>query len=164
VVKVAPNGDLPDGSSLVHPETTVLCCDDVLYLFNRNDVRCVPLVYVSKDFGETWSAAASHDIPYFNSKIYGGMLSDGRLYLIANVERQLRTKLVLYVSEKDKLCFTRQKVLIDCAAKGSAMLRCHYPAATESDGKLYVIATSNFAQENMNERGAVLFTVDLQEI
>ena len=164
VVKVAPNGDLPDGSFLVHPETTLLCCDNVLYLFNRNDRRKVPLVYVSRDFGESWSEAMSHDIPYVNSKIYSGMLSDGRFYLIANTENSDRSKLVLYVSEKGRLKFTDQKILIDCGYSADDMKLCHYPAAVESGGKLYIIATADYAGEELRGRGAVLFILDLSEI
>jgi len=164
VVKVAPNGTLPDGSSLVHPETTLICCDNVLYLFNRNDRRRIPLVYVSRDFGESWSELISHDIPYISSKIYSGVLSDGRFYLIANIDHYSRSKLVLYISEKGKLNFTRQKLLINCDASAEDILRCHYPAAVESDGKLYVIASMDYVGKELKGRGAVLFTVDLQEL
>lgn len=164
VVKVAPNGDLPDGSCLVYPETTLLCCDNVLYLFNRNDRRKVPLVYVSRDFGESWSEAMAHDIPYRGTKIYSGMLSDGRFYLIANADRSNRSKLVLYVSEKNEVKFTRQKVLIDCEVSDDDMKQCHYPAAVESGGKLYIIATADYAGEELRGRGAVLFTLELSEI
>ena len=38
---------------------------------------------------------------------------------------------------------------------------CHYPAAVESDGKLYVIATKNYEGSH---RGAILFVIDLQDI
>lgn len=164
VVKVAANGDLPDGSCLVHPETTLLCCDGVLYLFNRNDKRKNPLVYVSKDFGESWSEAMGHDIPYRSSKIYSGTLSDGRFYLIANADRSNRSKLVLYVSERDKLKFTRQKMLIDCAVSDDDMTRCHYPAAVEYNGWLHIIATANYSGDDIKGRGAVLFSVDLKNI
>ena len=164
VVKVAENGNLSDGSRLIHPETTLLYCDDTLYLFNRNDMRSVPLVYVSKDFGESWSEAMGHDIPYRNSKIYSGMLSDGRFYLIANADRSNRSKLVLYVSEKNELKFTRQKVLVDCEVSNDDMIHCHYPAAVESNGLLYVIATAYYDGKNIKGRGAVLFTVDLKNI
>ena len=163
VVKVAENGGLPDGSSRVHPETTLLCCDGVLYLFNRNDRRKVPLVYASKDFGESWSEAMSHDIPYRSTKIYSGTLSDGRFYLIANTERPNRSKLVLYISEKNEVKFTKQKVLIDCEASNDDIKKCHYPAAVEKDGVLYIIATADYAGGSLNGRGAVLFAVDLTD-
>lgn len=163
VVKVAENGDLPDGSSLVHPETTLICCNDVLYLFNRNDRRNVPLVYVSVDFGENWSEAMAHDVPYRNSKIYSGMLTDGRCYLISNTDRADRSKLTLFVSENGELKFTKEKLLIDCEATQD-MIMCHYPAAIEFDGMLYIIATASYEREDLRGRGAVLFTIDLKNI
>lgn len=159
VVRVAENGGLPDGSSYVHPETTLICCDDLLYLFNRNDRRNVPIVYVSRDFGETWSEPMAHDIPYTSSKIYSGSLSDGRFYLIANEVYPERTRLVLYISEKGKMRFEKQVLLIDCK-NDKQMYKCHYPAAIEKNGILCIIATSSYS----NGRGAVLFTVDLKDI
>ncbi|MBP3436423.1 MAG: helix-turn-helix domain-containing protein [Clostridia bacterium] len=164
VVKVAENGLLPDGESLVHPETTVICHRNILYMFNRNDKRKVPLVYISNDFGESWSEAMAHDIPYRESKIYSGMLRDGRFYLIANADRFNRSKLVLYLSEKDELKFTKQRVLMDCESAKGDMIKCHYPAAVEKDGMLYIIATADYAGEDMRGRGAILFTVDLSSL
>ena len=162
IVKVAENGNLLDGERLVHPETTVICCDDVLYLFNRNDRRKVPLVYTSKDFGESWSQAMAHDIPYINSKIYGGTLSDGRHFLIANKDKDDRSKLVLYMTEKGTFTFTKSMLLMDCKNSIHNISRCHYPAAVEHDGKLYIIATADYKGDVIYGRGAVLFTVDLK--
>jgi AraC-like DNA-binding protein len=162
IIKVAENGNLLDGERLVHPETTVIYCDDVLYLFNRNDRRKVPLVYTSKDFGESWSQAMAHDIPYISSKIYGGTLSDGRHFLIANTDKEDRSKLVLYLAEKDTLVFTKSMLLMDCKKSVHNISRCHYPAAVEHDRKLYIIATADYKGEAMCGRGAVLFTVDLK--
>lgn len=164
VVRVAKNGDFPDGESLIHPETTLICCDDTLYLFNRNDKRSVPLVYISKDYGETWSAPMSHDIPYRNSKIYSGTLSDGRHYIIATIDRVNRTKLALYVSDKDTIVFRHCKILMDCEVANNHVSHCHYPAAYESDGVLYIIATAVYDDQELSGRGAVLFKVDLKTI
>ena len=162
IIKVAENGNLLDGERLVHPETTVICCDDVLYLFNRNDRRKVPLVYTSKDFGESWTQAMAHDIPYISSKIYGGTLSDGRHFLIANKDKHDRSKLVLYMTEKGTFTFTKSMLLMDCENSIHNISRCHYPAAVEHDGKLYIIATAEYKGDVIYGRGAVLFTVDLK--
>lgn len=164
VVKVAENGNLPDGSSLVHPETTLVCCDSRLYLFNRNDKRTVPLVYVSDDFGESWSDAMAHDIPYRSTKIYSGQLSDGRFYLIGNTERSDRSRLELFISEPNEMRFVKRKLLIDCENSEDDIIKCHYPAAVEKDGALFIIATANYARENGSERGAILFRVSLNSI
>ena len=161
VVYVAENGILADGESLVYPEATVVFCDGQLYMFNRNDKRNVPLVYISKDLGESWSEPLAHDIPYVSSKIYSGQLSDGRFYLIANTDRADRSKLVLYLSEKNKLNFTRAIVLADCETSDNDMLKCHYPFAVEYDGKLLVIATVDYVTNEPHARGAVMFFVDL---
>lgn len=41
-------------------------------------------------------------------------------------------------------------------------MACHYLAAIESDGKLYVITTKNF--DSWIRRGAELFVIDLKDI
>ena len=163
VVSVAKDGVLPDGESLIYPETTVSCCEDTLYMFNRNDCRRVPLVYISKDYGETWSEVYAHDIPYVSSKIYAGELNDDRHYLIANILDEERSKLVLYLTSDKDLKFTNSLTLIDCA-KGGDIKKCHYPCAIEKDKKLYIIATAEYITEESKTRGAVLFTVDLENI
>ena len=157
IVNVAEDKFLPDNSDLIYPETTVICNQNDLYLFSRNDTRSVPLVYVSKDFGETWSKVLSHDIPYIDSKIYCGQLSNGRYYLIANTDKHDRSKLSLFVSEKDSLKFTKRIELFDsdyqCAYKF------HYPCAYESNGNLYIIATASYNGENIKGRGSILITL-----
>ncbi len=164
VVNVAKDGLLPDGETLIYPETTVICVDDVLYMFNRNDYRRVPIVYTSNDFGETWSELTAHDIPYVSSKIYAGKLLDGRYYLVANSDREDRSKLVLYVSEKGELKFTKQMILTDCKKRDDGIKQCHYPGVCEKDGKLYIIATASYTGRDLRGRGAILFTVDLDTI
>ncbi|MBQ8814652.1 MAG: exo-alpha-sialidase [Lachnospiraceae bacterium] len=159
LVKIVENGNLPDGKILVHPELSVICNEDILYMFCRNDQRQVPLVYISTDFGETWSDAHAHDIPYISSKIYGGTLSDGRNYLVANTHRRDRSKLVVYFTAKDSIHFESYLVLFDKENTDmNGIIACDYPSAVESDGKLYIITTKRYSRYN---RGAVLFTVEL---
>jgi len=164
LVKVSPNGKLPAGADLLYPETTVFSCNDVLYMFNRNDKRNVPLVYTSSDFGEHWSEVNSHDIPYRSTKIYAGNLSDGRAYVIANTENQDRSKLVLFVSKKGTPKFNKQLVLFDKRFDKTDMYECHYPSAVESNGKLYIITTAGYNGKELNGKGSVVFTVDLGNI
>ncbi len=163
LVKIAENGDLPDGRKLVHPEISVMCVDNILYMFNRNDQRKVPLVYISKDFGENWSCAHNHDIPYVSSKIYAGNLSSGRNYLVANIDEFDRSKLAVYFTDKNSKNFNKKILLFD---KENTNIKnataCHYPCAYESDGKLYIIATVSYSE--WIRRGAVLFILDLNEI
>lgn len=160
LIKVAPNGDLLGGKKLVHPEMTVVLAEDKLFLFNRNDQSRIPLAYISEDFGESWSQAVTHDIPYVSSKIYGGELADGRHYLICNTDRFNRSKMVVYFTDGEEVLFTKRLVLFD-EPDGYAWGGCHYPGAHEADGKLYVIATIGYEGKT---RGADLFTVDLKKI
>lgn len=164
LVKVAENGNLPDGDNLVHPETTVICEGDTLYLFNRNDKKRVPLVYISKDYGESWTKQISHDIPYVSTKLYGGELSDGRFYLVCNIDKFNRSKLALFISEKGKLKFDKKIILKDCDDNVDDIIKCHYPACYESDGVLYIIATADYNGQTLRGRGAILFKVDLRSI
>lgn len=163
VVKIAENGDLPDGKKLVTPEISAMCVDNVLYMFCRNDQRRVPLVYISKDFGETWSEAFGHDIPYVSSKIYAGTLSDGRSYLVANIDEFDRSRLAVYFTDKNSKMFNKKMILFD---KNTTNIKnataCHYPCAYQSGDKLYIIATINY--ETFSRRGAVLFVVDPNKI
>ena len=82
-----------DGSKFVHPETSLIVSDAAIYAFCRNDCHNVPILYISKDNGESWSEALTHDIPLGACKIYSGTLSDGRNYIIGNIG-----------SAREKLC------------------------------------------------------------
>jgi len=157
LVKVAENGILPDSSSLIHPETTVFISGERLYMFNRNDVRRVPIVYFSDDFGESWSEGHSHDIPYISSKIYTGNLSNGKKYLIANIDTFGRSRLALYFTDKNSDKFSSKITLFDKKISVfEEATMCHYPCAYESNGYLYVIATLG-----KERRGAILFKIKL---
>ncbi len=160
LVKLQADGYLPDGTQLLHPELSVIEEAGTLYMFCRNDERRVPLVYISKDMGESWSVATGHDIPYISSKIYTGTLKDGRHYLIANIDDYSRRRLALYFSEKGSVTFNRRLVL-DGEKDGISFERLHYPSACEVDGKLYVIVSIDYKGEG---RGSALLTVDLSKI
>jgi len=162
LVKIAENGDLPDGTELRHPEISVMQAGDRLYMFNRNDRRKVPLLYLSEDLGESWSEAYSHDIPYVNSKMYAGNLADGRKYLVANIDRPDRSCLAIYFTEPRGEKFTRKQILFDGQPTATQNApACHYPVAHESNGKLYIIATVSY---DPTTRGATLFIIDLKEL
>lgn len=165
LVKLQEDGNLEDGVKFIHPEISVICCNDILYMFCRNDMQEIPLVYLSKDYGESWSVACSHDIPIQSSKIYCGTLSDGRNYLIANIEQPDRSKLAVYFSEKNSMKFTQCLILFDKAQIDAdplmqQVIQCHYPSACEYDGMLYIIATKNC--ERWERRGAVLYKINLK--
>ena len=159
-VKIQPDGFLPDGSQLLHPECSALEEGDTLYMFCRDDERCVPLVYISHDSGESWSGPVGHDIPIVSSKIYTGKLSTGENYLVANIDTTERSRLAIYFSEKGSVRFDR-RLVVDGEKDGIAFTRLHYPSAYEANGKLYVIASIDYEGEG---RGAALLTVDLDRI
>lgn len=163
LVNIAPNGNLVDGSVLIYPEMTVIDCENTLFAFCRNDERNVPLVYLSKDCGETWSEALAHDIPYVSSKIYAGTLKNGKNYLIANTDNVKRSKLSVYFSERGKMQFDKELVLFDIKNKEIPdAIACHYPAAVETEDTLYVITTISY--NDMAFRGATLFAIDIRDI
>lgn len=159
LVKIMENGNLFDGTKLVHPEISVICAKEILYMFCRNDKRKVPLVYISNDYGETWSHTYAHDIPYVSTKLYCGTLIDGRHYMICNTDKLNRSKLSIYFTNDQSLKFSKQLVLFDTDnyPGWGAM---HYPAACEYDGYLYIIATKGYDNAT---RGAELFKVNIKE-
>ena len=160
LVKIAENGDLPDGSALVHPEIWPILDGGRIWMFCRNDRRRVPLVYCSDDRGETWSAPMAYDIPAVSSKICCGTLTDGRHYWIGNIHHFDRRRLALYLSEPGELRFTSCRILHDSAEQGwDNAVNWHYPAAAEHDGKLYVITTVGCG--SFTRRGAAVTIVEL---
>ena len=132
----------------------------MLYMFCRNDERRVPLVYISSDMGESWSAATAHDIPYVSSKIYTGTLLDGRHYLIANIDDYSRRRLALYFTDKGELRF-KERLVLDGEKDGIRWTKLHYPCAYEANGMLYVILSIDYEGKG---RGSALLTVDLSKI
>lgn len=121
----------------------------------------------SYDGGKTWTdlqiiCEDKEEKIKYCPPVYGicdGNLSDGRTYLIANVEEFDRSKLVLYLSEPGKEKFSQQLVLFDKRTCGLDNAEaCHYSAACEWNGKLWIIASLNSA---WLKRSAVVFTVEL---
>ncbi len=159
LVKLAENGDLPDGEKFVHPEICPIIRKDSIYMFCRNDKRRVPFLYISKDNAESWQGPYTHDIPLVSTKVYAGKLSDGRCYIVGNIDKPARTKLVVYFSEKDTMEFTKCLVLCD-SDKGLEGCM-HYPVAYENEGKLYISYTRNYTWER---RGAALAVIDLKRV
>ncbi len=162
LVKIAENGDLPNGEAFVHPELSAIVDGETVYIFSRNDKGAFPILYISKDNGETWSEAHSVDMPLSDTKIYSGTLSDGRNYIIGNTYPG-RSKLVILFTEPGKMKFTKGFVLQDEKSEKLGYGTCwHYPVAYEANGKLYVIYTFNL--ESFTKRGAALSVIDIDKI
>ena len=161
------------------PETTVMVVGKTLYMFSRSDSPELTLVYVSTDNGETWSAPATQDIPLRSVKMYAGTLKDGRNYIVGNAEVAGRTRVILYLSEKNSCRFTKQVVLYDAANPTVAKTEmCHYPCVYESGGKLYItltvgykktsnivpVTTHNSDRYSWFVRGLNLFTLNVSSL
>lgn len=163
LVRIAENGDLPDGSALVHPEISAIIEGEDLYIFCRDDQRQVPLLYHSPDLGETWEGPIAHNIPLINSKIYSGTLQDGRHYLIGNLPTESkgdRSRLALFFTRPHSLKFSSGLLLQD--GKNQAMgfgHHWHYPVAWETGNHLMIIYTVSMED---HRRGAVLTAVPLK--
>jgi hypothetical protein len=118
---------------------------DTLYFFVRNQAGEVPLLYISHDFGETWSELLSHDVDVRASKMAAGTLSDGRGYLFANVETWGRRVLRLFLTEPNDPQFTKQYTIFHYQNPYVAdAYTAHYPSVWEDNGKLYISATVNY--------------------
>lgn len=165
LVKIQEDGMLPDGAHLEHAEISAIVNENKVYIFNRNDYRKVPLIYLSEDNGESWSKVMSHNIPLAATKIYSGTLSDGRNYIIGNVFNDYkRDRFAIFVSEPHTMHFTKGYWIQDIFAKEHAVgAAWHYPVAYEADGKLYVIYTVNM-NEDWVTRGAMLSVMPLDSI
>ena len=135
----------PDGTVFVFPETSSIVHGEEIWTFCRND-GSVPLLYVSTDCGENWTLY-SHDIPFEDTKIYSGTLSDGRDYVIGNLQSgESRSRLAIFFTEPHSKQF-KNGALIQCgydpADPELPSRQWSYPACWEADGKLYVIYTKN---------------------
>lgn len=165
LVKIAKNGDLPNGTVYRHPEISAVVSGETVTMFCRNDRTKVPIVYFSYDNGESWSAPYAHDIPFSSSKMYAGTLADGRNYVVGNIRikgKHPRGVLALYLTDAGSTSFSKMCVLADGEHpdfKNSAAW--HYPAVTEQNGNLKVICTVSFTDKT---RGAVMIDIDTNKI
>ncbi len=163
IVKLQDGGTLPDNTSFVHPEPSAIINDGKIYVFVRNDFRQFQLVYLSEDNAESWSAPIIHNIAFSNSKTYSGTLSDGRNYIIGNMQPD-RTRLVMLVSDKEGLRFNKRIILQDKRSENLGFgFTWHYPYACEADGRLYVIYTVGVGTD-WRVRGAVVSVADIDKI
>lgn len=163
IVKVLPDKNLPNGDYYHHPENSAIVDGDKVYLFSRNDMGRVPLIYISEDNGETWSAPMRHQIPFSNSKMYSGTLSNGRNYVIGNLQ-PWRWDLAIFFTDKNSMVFNTGYLLQEQKPIGIySGKQWSYPVAYEADGKLYVIYSAEVS--NHFHRGAWVSVVpiDLDE-
>lgn len=143
LVKIYPSKTLPDGVDFQFPETAVIVDGAEITAFTRNDREAAPVMFISRDCGETWSNPMTHDLPVGRAKMYAGKLSDNRRFLVSNLETSGRNKLVLFLTKKNSKMFSEYLVIRNGNDAGlDATPEWSYPAAIEYDSKLYVIYTS----------------------
>lgn len=142
IVEICPFYKGFDGWNYL-PETCLSIYDDgSIIAFVRHDCR-YPQLYESADSGETWTPSQVHDIPVGNSKLFSGILSDGRSYLITNLAGQQRDTLALFLSKPGERTFSDAWLLRNGNDETlNATPEWSYPAAVEDGGYLYVVCTS----------------------
>jgi len=143
IIPLTYNNKLPCEGILDFPETTVIVTKNHIKAFVRNHSEC-PLLFISDDYGRTWSDPYPHNFPFASSKIYAGRLSTGQNYVLANlVSDGYRDLLALAVSEPGKEQFSKiWKIREDKSAVLQSGPEWSYPCAIEFDSKLYVVYTS----------------------
>ncbi|QHI68536.1 exo-alpha-sialidase [Tichowtungia aerotolerans] len=129
-------------------ETTILVYDDKLIAVMRSSFPGAAGISVSQNYGRSWSAAQASDFSMVQSKPFGGVLSNGQPYLIANVSDgggNDRDTLVIAVGQPATQSFCRMwtvrrgrtpQPLLEGLYKTPGW---HYPYAYEYNGNLYVI-------------------------
>ncbi|QHI68529.1 exo-alpha-sialidase [Tichowtungia aerotolerans] len=129
-------------------ETTLIVDDGQVTAVMRSSFPGVAGVSASSDFGRSWTRARASNFPMIRSKVFGGMLSTGQRYLVANVsdgDPMDRSTLAVAVSRPGGEAFVRmykirQGVTYQPVFKGKhKMPGWQYPYAYEHDGNLYVI-------------------------
>ncbi len=139
LVKIQENEYISEKVKHEHAECSAILEGEKVYMFCRDDLCRVPVLYISEDFAETWSKAIAHNIPFSNAKIYAGTLSDGRRYVIGNLYPE-RHKLAIFLTEGKDMVFTKGYMLQDGMSEILQYGQTHsYPSACEAEGKLYII-------------------------
>ena len=120
-------------------------------------------MFESLDSGNSWNYTDESLLPIMNAKMYAGVLSDGRHYLIYNeiTEKRDRSRLVMSVGNKgedfDKLYLIANGP--DPVLGGGS--EWHYPWTCEKEGYLYISCTTHRAD---NSRDAVLFKIPVSSL
>jgi hypothetical protein len=143
VIPLNYNKKLPPGENPDFPETTVMVDENNITAFVRNHSK-YPIVFLSNDFGRSWSDPKVHNFPFASSKIYAGTLSTGQNYVLANiVSKGYRDLLTIAASRPGEKQFSKiWKIRDGYSEKLRAGAEWSYPCATEYDGKLYIVYTS----------------------
>jgi hypothetical protein len=143
VIPLKYNRKLPPGEFPDYPETTVIVDKQNITAFVRNHSK-YPILFVSNDYGHTWSDPQLHNFPFASSKIYAGSLSTGQNYVISNIVSEgYRDLLTIAATRPGEKQFSNVwKIRDGYAEQLGAGPEWSYPCAMEYAGKLYVVYTS----------------------
>ena len=143
LVRLLPSGRLADGQAIPCPESTAIVEGREITALVRRE-RGNSLVFLSHDYGRSWSRPREHNFPMAPSKIYAGTLSTRQRYVLCNVPSDVRRDLlVIAVSRPGRKEMSRMwKIRDGRSAALKAGPEWSYPCAAESDGKLHVVYTS----------------------
>ncbi len=139
-----------------YPETALIVGSEGITVVVRGEERAV--AFSSTDQGESWSGPKEVGFPTAGSKMYGGVLSDGKEYFIYNQrnDKNDRRKLVMAVRLPGEIGFSRLYLLREgYDSTLDAGPYWHYPCACEQGGILYVSCTVS-AEEGNVRHGALL--------
>jgi hypothetical protein len=130
-----------------YSETAIMVYGDKLIAIMRSNVAGAAGISVSEDYGRSWTTIEASDFPMVASKPFGGVLSNGQPYLVANVSDggNDRDTLVIAVGASGEQSFSRMwkirqgrtpQPLFEGRYKTPGW---QYPYAHEYNGNLYVI-------------------------
>jgi predicted neuraminidase len=137
----------------------------------RYGAKALALVAESADYGRTWTASASGNLPMATSKPCAGLLSNGQRYLVCTTTADTggrRNPLTIAVSKPGEKLLSKIFVIRPAmfpAGPGESNERASlsYPCATEHDGKLYV-GYSNSGGRGGNNNSAELAVIPIKAI
>lgn len=142
----------PEGIPLRFGETTTYAERDEIVAVIRYRSSLAPsipqqvaVVSISNNYGDSWSEAIASNLPAGDSKLYAGLLSDGRRYLVYNADTEARrSTLVVATGKPGERVLSRvwriqhgypPEPRRDGFAKGKQW---SYPYAYEHDGDLII--------------------------
>lgn len=143
VIPLNYKGKLPKDEHPEYPETTVLADGENITAFVRNHSK-YPILFLSNDYGVTWSEPYLHNFPFASSKIFAGTLSTNQHFVISNIVSEgYRDLLTLAVTKPGEKQFSKiWKIRKGYSASLKGGSEWSYPCATEYAGKLYIVYTS----------------------
>ncbi|MBW7454333.1 sialidase family protein [Paenibacillus sepulcri] len=154
------------------PEITLVVQGSTVTAYVRNDegkhgdpTSGASFVFTSGDYGESWSKPAKITMPVGNCKMFAGILSDGRRYMIYNNDQGYfkRGLLCMALTEPGEVEYTKVYKLFEGGAaefdgRGGIWF---YPCACEQEGFLYIACTM---QEHDGVRSAVIAKIPLDSM